>query len=46
MDLSRYEKMMERRMEKAAADKLQYIPCLTFHGKINAHNHMLRSSDV
>ena len=42
MDLSRYEKMMERRMEKAAADKLQYISYLTFHSKINVHMHIRR----
>ena len=30
------------RMEKAAADKLQYISYLTFYSKINVHNHIQR----
>ena len=30
------------RMEKAAADKLQYISYLTFHCKINVHMHIRR----
>ena len=30
------------RMEKAAADKLQYISYLIFHSKINVHTHIRR----
>ena len=31
-----------KRMEKAAADKLQYISYLIFHSKINVHTHIRR----